>query len=136
MLCFCNVEPPLCDPLNIRELDLLGPFVPFRVRLHRVDLLVEVFWAVSSCSARLVLGLLGLVGQYLVKLLHSRFEQIEPAMHRPLPPQPHERLVTGQHVDAVQHERDVVEFQVLDLPPPQLEELLADQVEVGDRDRR
>ena len=45
-----------------------------------------------------------------------------------------EGVVAGQHVDAVEHERDVVELQVLDPPPAQLEELLGDHVEVGDRD--
>ena len=46
-----------------------------------------------------------------------------------------ERVVAGQHVDAVEHERHVVEVEVLDLLPAELEELLGDHVEVGDRDR-
>ncbi len=46
-----------------------------------------------------------------------------------------EGVVARQHVDAVEHERHVVQVEVLDLLPTQLEELLGDHVEVRDRDR-
>ncbi len=111
-----DVEPPLRDPLNVGELDLLGSLVPFGVRLHGVDLLLKVLLGGLELVAGQVLGLLGLLGKLLVKLLDLGFEHVEPAVHRPLPPEPDKRLVAGQHVHAVEHERHVVELEVLDLP--------------------
>jgi hypothetical protein len=50
------------------------------------------------------------------------------------PAQLDERLVAHQHVDAVQDERDVVEVQVLHPTPADLEELVRDEIQVGDED--
>jgi hypothetical protein len=50
------------------------------------------------------------------------------------PPQLDERFVTDQHVDAVEEERHVVEVQVFETAPADLEELVRDEIEVGDED--
>ncbi len=131
-----DVEPALGDVLEVGELDFLGPLVPVGAVL---DLLRPPCRRPSEPASKLVgglvLGLLGLGLELLVEDAWSgpRARSSVRCLGRFLP-QADERLVAGQHVDAVEHERDVVEVEVLDLSPAQLEELLADQVEVGDRD--
>ena len=62
-----DVEPALGDRLEVGELDLLGPLVPLGAVLHGVDLLVEGLLGLEQLVAGLVLGLLGLLGELLVK---------------------------------------------------------------------
>ena len=76
------------------------------VRLRTdVDLLVESLLRLEQLFAGLVLGLLGFLGELFVKRFHLLLDHVEPAMHGPFPPQPDERLVAGQNVHAVEHER-------------------------------
>ena len=81
-----DVEPPLRDALDIGELDLLGSLVPFRVRLHGVDLLLESpsgqlrARRVARSSACLVFS-----ASTLSNVLGLGFERFEPPVHRPLP---------------------------------------------------
>ena len=130
-----HVEPALGDALEVGELDLLGPLVEIGVVLDPTSTcLSNAFWAVVELLPGLVLGDLGLVLELLVELAGLVLERLERVVLGPLLAEADERLVAGQHVHAVEHERDVVEVEVLGLVGADPEELLADHVEVGDGD--
>ena len=96
--------------------------------------LSKAFWAWSSRSLAASSADLVWCWSSSLNLLVWASSVEQRAVLGPLLAQGDERLVAGQHVDAVEHEGDVVEIEVLDLLPPELEELLGDQVEVGDGD--
>ena len=103
--------------------------------LDGLDLLVEPLLGDVELLLGLVLGGLRLVLELLDELLGLLLDRLERPVLEPPLAEGDERVVAGQDVDAVEDERHVVQFQVLDLLPAQLEELLGDHVEVGDGDR-
>ncbi len=130
-----DVEPALGDALHVGELDLLGALVEIGVVLDRARPACRTsFWAsfiAFSASSSAFLVSSSSSSKNCLVWSSSRLERV---VLGPLLAEADERIVAGQHVDAVEHEGDVIEVEVHLLVVAQLEELLADHVEVGDGD--
>ncbi len=101
------------------EHDLLGPVVQVGAALDLVDLLVEGLLGLVELVLGRVLGRLGLLLELFDEFLAWSSSSMSVRCLGRFFRKADERLVAGQHVDAIEHEGDVVEIEVLDLLPPQ-----------------
>ena len=134
-----GVQALLAVPHGQGHLDGHLPVVDVLAFLQVIDLLAEGLLLLLLVFLELVVGrLAGLVG-LLAGLLGGLLDAYQRAVHRAVPADRDELRITGQLVQDVEHERDVVEIerdpQLLDLALfPQREKGRREHVDVGHQD--
>ena len=118
---FLDVEAAVGDLLEVGQHDLLGPLVDVGAGADGLDLLIEPLLGALELLPGGLLGGLRFGLALLDELLRLRLQPQQGPMLEASLAEVHEGVVAGQHVDAVEHERDVVELQVLDPAPTEAE---------------
>ncbi len=108
-----DVESTVGDLLELEDPDLLGPLIHVFAGTNRLNFFIEPLLKLGEQLLGLVLGRLGLVLAGLDERLVLGLEQREGLVRRPSLAEGDERVVTGEDVDAVEHEGHVVEVEVL-----------------------
>ena len=130
-----HLQSAVLDVLLIGDHDALGLLVEIGSLAQLLNRAVETRLRFFQAVFGHGLGFLGVLEPAVFVDFGSGFDGFQRAVLAAALAESDERLIPGELVDSVEQERNVVEIQVLDASPAQLEELFAHHVDIGDDNR-